>query len=310
MNAITKPPVTAGVHDLSRVDYDADPCPEPSLSSSIAKILLTKSPAHARLAHPRLNPAFEPDNDRKYDLGSLAHAMMLGEHDRIVAIDAADYRTDAAKSARDAALALGKVPALAKVVAQAEKMAAAARRQLDASEHGEAFTNGKPEQTLVWQMGDVWCRSRLDWVPRNGAAQRWYDYKTTGASANPLEWWRTMYNTGGDVQEAFYRAGIKAVFGTAFVDFLFVVQETEPPYALSVCALSGEAQALADDKVARAVGIWGWCLKNDRWPGYSRETAYLFPPKWEQTREEDVQLQHAGKPTEALKQKMIEWMAP
>lgn len=308
MNVAVKP-LAPGVYDMDRATYDQDPCMEPSLSSSIAKIILTRSPAHARLAHPRLNPAFERSDDRKFDLGSLAHAVLLGERDRIVSIDADSYRTNAAKEARDEALAAGLVPALAHVVDQAEKMAAAARRQLDASDHGEAFTDGKPEQTMIWQDGGVWCRSRLDWLP-NEPGPRWYDYKTTAASANPLEWWRTMYNTGGDVQEAFYRRGIQATFGLPFVELLFVVQEAEPPYALSVCALSGEAQALADDKVARALGTWGWCLKNDRWPGYPRDTAYLFPPRWEQNREEDVAVLTQGKPAKDMVQKMIEWMAP
>lgn len=309
MNQITKPPITKGVHNLSREDYDADPAPEPSLSSSIAKLLINRSPAHARLAHPRLNPEHEQTHDRKYDLGTLCHAMLLGEQHKIVAIDAADFRTKAAKAAREEALEEGRVPALAHMVEQANTMAKSARRQLDASEHKDAFQEGVPEQTLVWQEGAVWCRARLDWLPHD-QTPIFYDYKTTGASANPIEWERTLYNTGGDIQEAFYRRGIQAVFGHPFVQFFFVVQETEPPYALSVCALSGEAQALADQKVMRAIGIWNWCLEHKRWPGYSRETAYIFPPVWEQRREEDVQLQHQGKPTERMKKLLIEWMSP
>ena len=46
--------------DISAEAYHADPAPEPSLSSSVAKILVNLSPAHARIAHPRLNPDYRP----------------------------------------------------------------------------------------------------------------------------------------------------------------------------------------------------------------------------------------------------------
>ena len=42
----------AGIYTLSAEAYHADPCPEPSLSASIANVLLQRSPAHARIQHP------------------------------------------------------------------------------------------------------------------------------------------------------------------------------------------------------------------------------------------------------------------
>ena len=44
----------AGIHDIPPREYHADPCPAPSLSRSIAKLLVERSPAHAYAAHPRL----------------------------------------------------------------------------------------------------------------------------------------------------------------------------------------------------------------------------------------------------------------
>src|SRR5258708_191113 len=69
----------AGLHyDVPAHIYHADCSPEPSLTQSIAKILLNYSPAHARHAHPRLNPDHEPDDSTKYDIGNIAHRLILG----------------------------------------------------------------------------------------------------------------------------------------------------------------------------------------------------------------------------------------
>ena len=52
----------AGLHlGVIEAEYHADPAPEPSLSRSLAHTLLTRSPRHAWQAHPRLNPAWLPD---------------------------------------------------------------------------------------------------------------------------------------------------------------------------------------------------------------------------------------------------------
>lgn len=58
--------IDVGVHDLDESTYHADPCAAPSLSSSIAKVLLFKSPLHARYCHPKLNPQHQSEEkDRK-----------------------------------------------------------------------------------------------------------------------------------------------------------------------------------------------------------------------------------------------------
>lgn len=85
MTRITVP----GVYpDIPEADYHADPCPTPSLSSSIGKELVNRSPWHAWTKHPRLNPEVEPDNRASFDLGSAAHAFMLADKQRFKIIDA------------------------------------------------------------------------------------------------------------------------------------------------------------------------------------------------------------------------------
>ena len=47
-----------GIYGMSEDCYHADPADAPSLSASIAKILIAETPLHAWTAHPKLNPNF------------------------------------------------------------------------------------------------------------------------------------------------------------------------------------------------------------------------------------------------------------
>lgn len=272
-----------GIYTIPAETYHADPCPAPSLSASIARTLLAQSPWHAWTLHPRLNPAFAREERETFDLGNAAHALILEGRDGFAIIDAPDWRTKAAQTARDAARLAGKLPLLAHRWADVQAMAGAVRRQLDAFEdRPRPLAGGKPEQTLVWQdEGGVWCRARLDWLHEDHRTVD--DLKSTAASANPEAWSRTMYGAGADVQAAFYLRGLKAVTGRDAA-FRFVVVENFEPFALSVLTLAPDALALAERKVAAAIRDWRECLERDRWPGYPTATCWIEAPPWEVAR--------------------------
>jgi hypothetical protein len=231
--------MSIGVFELPADAYHRDPCERPSLSASIANVLCTRSPWHAWHAHPKLNPDWQPVEEQKFDLGTVAHALLLEGEAAIEAVDAADWRTAAAKDARDAARAAGKTPLLVSQLAEVEAMVAAAWQQLEAHNvEPTPFTGGLPEQTVIWEERGVTCRARIDWLHDGNVAIS--DYKTTGRSANPEAYARALFNVGGDVQAAFYVRGIEQTTGVT-PDFRWVVQETYPPYALSAGA--GRARA-------------------------------------------------------------------
>lgn len=269
---------TGGLHVMTAAEYHADPCPSPSLSSTLARVLLAQSSAHAWWAHPRLNPDFTPDEDEKYDVGTAAHALLLEGGGAFEIVPAASWRTRDAKEHRAAALAAGKRPLLAHQWANVQEMVVAARHQLAAHEAPIPFTGGKPEQTLVWREDDVWCRARLDWL--HDGERRIDDYKTTTGTANPEAWSRTLFGAGYDVQAAFYLRGVRALFEVE-ATFRFVVQETAPPYALSVVSLMPEALDCAHRKVEYAIKVWRECMTTGQWPAYPTRTCYAEAPPWE-----------------------------
>lgn len=268
-----------GVYEMSAEDYHADPCEAPSLSSSVAKLLINSTPLHAWTAHPRLNPDAEREDEERFDLGNACHSLILHDPKKFEIIDAPDWRTKQAKDQREAARECGKIPLLAEQWTRVQAMAHSLRLQLARHQDARnAFTNGKPEQTLIWREGETWCRARLDWLPNAG--NFFDDYKSTVVGADPDAFSRNLFNLGYDVQDAFYTRGIRALGLCEKPAFRFIVQETQAPHAISVVALMPSAVDLAAHKVARAIDIWQTCMRTGYWPGYPLRTCYVEAPAW------------------------------
>ena len=266
--------------ELTAADYHADKVSDtPSLSASIASVLVTKSPAHARARHPRLNPDFARVEEQKFDVGNAAHCLFLEGLDRAAVIDAPDWRTKSAKEEREEARAAGLIPLLTEQYAQVAAMVNAVHEQLNAHE-ADLFVAGKPEQTLVWDEDGVTCRARPDWLRDDHTAI--CDLKTTSRSAHPRAYERALFNVGGDVQASFYLRGLQAVTGSLrWADFYWCVVETEPPYALSVIQPAADVLELGQRKVEYAIERWRECLRTDSWPAYSTVVEFANAPEWE-----------------------------
>jgi hypothetical protein len=93
-----------------------------------------------------------------------------------------------------------------------------------------------------------------------------------------------MYGMGADVQVAFYLRGLQLLTGKGMepADWRFVVQESYPPYALSVVSLAPSAMAIANDKVQKAIDLWALCMERDFWPAYPSKVASIEIPTWEE----------------------------
>jgi PDDEXK-like domain of unknown function (DUF3799) len=273
----------SGIYEISAAEYHSDPCPQPSLSSSVAKILLEQSALHAFHAHSRLSPAFERDESSAFDLGSAAHMLLLERRsDGIVIVQADDWRTKVAKESRDLARAEGKFPILAHQYDRADRMVRAAYEFIDTTELAGIFQLGLPERTIVWQEGSIWCRCRPDLMMHvwNGDTPSIVlDYKTT-ENAEPEAFIRQIGRMGYDVQAEFYLRGTKAVTGVEPV-FIFLAQETSTPHACSLISLSNSYRAIAQEKVSRAIRRWTDCMSTGIWPSYGTQLCYAEPKPWE-----------------------------
>lgn len=295
---ITKPGIYT---DMASADYFADPCPSPSLTQSVAKILLDKSPLHAWHAHPRLNPDYRHDDDRKFDVGNIAHALMIGRGKEICVLDFDDWRTKAAKDAREAAK-----PALAvlgKHYSLAARMVKAAREQLDSRGLGHLFRDGDGEVVSAWQEGDVWLRQMIDWLTPDRLT--FADYKTTGESAAGHELGRKMVVDGWPIQAAMGERGLNAIDpdNAGRRKYYFVCQEDETPYALNVVQISAGVMSLGRKRLEIAVQMWRRCFAANRWPGYPTEIVVPEFPGWAEQQWLDREIAEAAQsrvPTENI----------
>lgn len=275
---------TPGIFDLDVATYHADPVVIPSLSAGIAWEILARSPLHAWWKHPRLNPDFAADADKKFDLGTVAHTLIVRKGNHIVTIDAQDYRTADARGQRELALAKGLTPILREQYDRAAAMAEAATRQLRRHELGDVFSqDGIAEPSVIWRdEGDIWCRCRPDWlIAKRGAGidGEWrdvvvYDLKTT-ANAHPNVWRSRVEQIGFCFKAAFYARGLQQVTGCDRITYRWVVIEVEPPHALAVYESDPADLTAAEEDVSNVIAAWGECLKTNVWPAYPPKTMML-----------------------------------
>lgn len=295
-------PLGEGLHDIPGPVYHADPAPYPSLSSSIARLIIKQSARHAWTASAQLNPDWEPTESKVFDIGRAAHRAVLGKGgdyiaypDAVLASNGA-LTTKAAKEFTEWARAKGLTPLKAEDVERIEAMAAAAQLRLD--DMGIKLDPARSELTAIGRVDDVWCRAMVDNAPEkpmqmpDGARLMLIDFKTT-EDASPDACRRSVESYGYDLQMAHYRDTWKAATGEDR-DFLFIFQEKNPPYEIGVVRLLAEAGHSADwledarEKARYARTVWRECLKTGIWPGYPPlimeiGAASFYRQKWQDT---------------------------
>lgn len=266
---------TPGLYELTNEQYHKDPVPEGSLSQSGVKTLL-RSPAHFKHERDHGRPP-----KRAFDVGQAAHNVVLEDSEtQLVVIDAENYRTKAAQEKQASAYAEGKTPLLKHELEQVRAMAAAIRSHPVA---GQLFKPGfgAPEMSAFWQDDEtgVWRRARFDWLPAATPAGRFIipDYKTA-ANGNPLTWGKSAADFGYHIQDAWYCDAVRALGLHEDPSFVFVVQEKDPPYVVTVVQLDADAVALGRNLARKALALYADCARADHWPAYSDEVEQISLP--------------------------------
>lgn len=276
-----EPLFDARVVDCDPEQYHA----RPGLSASIAATLIARSPLHAWSQHPAYGGKGKKAT-KAMDEGTIGHRLVLGKGRDYRALDFDDYRTNAAKAARDAAIADGFVPVLAERLAELQQTADAIRIEL--ARH-RIQLDGQSELCIEWheksESGPVLCRAMLDhvWLERG----RILDLKLV-ADAAPAKVERSAENFGYAIQHAAYTRALAALMPNLAgrVEMLFAFCEKEAPHAVNVCRPDGVFRALGEARWVRAVETWGACVKNNAWPGYGEVFNTLSAPTWALHREE------------------------
>jgi len=256
--------------DIPMDDYVRDPCPEPSASGSALATILNRTPLHAWNEHPRLNPHWSQKYETAFDVGSVAHAMYLeGDEDAVeIVAGFGDWRTKAARDLREEVRAAGKIPLLEHQFEQCKRVAEASERVFPIDR-----TNRRIEHTCAIDDGG-WYRCRPDAFDEHIVGS----YKTT-TNANPDTFGRLALNLGYHVQAYGELTALERLTGRNR-DYLWIVQEIDPPYATSFVELDGAFLALAKAEWDLAFKVWCQCLRDKLWPSYPTTPVRYDPPAW------------------------------
>lgn len=286
----------------------------PLLSQSVAHTLVSKSPRHAWLAHPRLGNRRRAATT-EMDLGTVVHRLLLGKgrgfevaHYREVPdVDPGeepakkgrsrkppepppegpdgvpewkDWRRGDAQSVKAEIASRGLVALLPRELRDAQSLAATFREEI--AKFGIVL-DGANEFALSWNEtasngATVRCRGMLDhW---HESTRTIYDIKVV-RSAHPKAAKSHMYGFGGDIQSEAYTRAIEHwrpdLAGRVRFVFLFCEVSSgvvTPAYP------TGTMRMLGNLRWRRAVDTWEKCLRTGHWPAYVEEPIGIDAPEW------------------------------
>jgi hypothetical protein len=274
--------------DLNEQDYHSQTLlDEPALSYSIAKLLITQTPMHAKYAHPLLGSKTGNKSTRAQDKGTLAHKLILGRGKDIFVMpeEFTDFRK---KAVQDLALeqeSLGKLVVLQSAIDECSQLVTAFGMQMKQTEYADAFYDPdcQSEIAIYWRdlYADILMQGLIDRF--NKKTPIIFDLKvTTDASTKAFE--KKINEMAYHIQNAFYRRGVNTLLPELEnkTRFVFLVIESSPPYALNCIELSGMFESIADLDADKSIDTWQKCLKMNVWPGYMVNALHneAYPPVW------------------------------
>lgn len=232
--------------------------------------LHSKTPAHMRGAEPKAN--------KDLDTGKLLHLAVLQPElvgRRYVVTDPISRSTNAWKEQVARAIADGKQLITTLQYDEAMKMAAVAHRE---SVVRELMQDSIIEQSYYWthEPTGLPVKARPDIYSHR--IKILGDYKTA-RSASPRSFGKSIAEYGYHLQEAIYSDGGRAV-GNEVEGFVFIAQEKEAPYVVSIFELSPEDLAEAQTIYDVAMSRYAKCVRDDHWPAYGEGVQTITMPNW------------------------------
>lgn len=157
----------------------------------------------------------------------------------------------------------------------ATEMAASVKRHPTAK---KLLAKGTAEVTVLWEDAEtgLQCKAKIDWVSHLNYL---VDLKSTD-DARLEEFNRSMTKYGYHRQNAMYVDGYEAVTGSKAKQFIFIVCEKKPPYAVSVFILDPHGVETGREEVRELLHVYKECKENDHWPAYSEQVETISLPTW------------------------------
>lgn len=273
-----------GLYRMPAAVYHADPCPEPSLSSSVAKILVAQSAQHAFVAHPRLGGTVEEsDPTRPKEIGTAVHKLILGHGRDLVVVEADDWKKADARAERTAAYIRGDAPILRPDLDKAEALAGRIRSQIVQIPDCGGFADADTELVAIARdRSGSWYRIMMDAFEHRLGSAVIYDVKTSDQSAAPQDIGRRIEGMAMEVQAAFYTHVIGLLWPQlgGRITFRWIFGENDPPNAVTVAQADGPGLEIGRRKIALALHRWREGMQTGNWPGYPGAIIRADYPEW------------------------------
>jgi hypothetical protein len=269
---------------------------KPALSYSVAKVLLTKTPAAAYAYHRLLGGEKKDPTDAQIR-GIIFDELLLGDgsNSRIAEIDVDSFRTDVAKRKRDDALAAGQIPMLKRKLAEFRQIADEQLRP----KLGNIF--GTTKLRMAWNSGgDVLCHGELDAFNDSGikgeglriegldeGAPVILDVKSCTDAVESSED-RKIYDLDYQLQQASYLDAISMLRPELAdsVQFVFVFYEVSAPFDVRFVMLDRSFAEMGQGQWWQAVQTWRQCLLTNEWPDSGRKIYRVGAPPWAYRKEQ------------------------
>lgn len=134
------------------------------------------------------------------------------------------------------------------------------------------------EASLFWRDPEtgVECRGRPDRIRTDGLI---VDPKTC-QDASPEAFQRAAWNYGYYRQAAFYLDAWQLITGEKPPAFIFIAQESEPPFLTAVYVASPQMVELGRAEIREDLRRFAECLSSDTWPGLPDKPQELTVPAW------------------------------
>lgn len=268
---VTEP---TALYDLDEAVYRADQlCPEPSLSSTLAKTIT--SPGGPAKVHEAMHG--ERVRKAAWDFGTAAHAKILGRGQEVAVIDG-NRNAKAVKEAIAEAEEAGGLVLKSEEARAVDRMADAILANPLAAELLTAG-NGAPEVSMfgIDEATGRWARGRLDFLHSRSLI---VDFKTTIA-ADRSGFERSAWKFGYHIQAAHYLRLAKQL---NLVDddcaYVLIAAEKSAPHLVGVYQLDGDLLEYGDQLVGLAFERWDRCLTLGDWPGLPPVITTIGLPKW------------------------------
>jgi hypothetical protein len=257
------------IKDLPIEEYHSPDCKY--TSSTFLRTLQTKSPAHA-LAEKKA----EKKTKKCFEIGTLIHTLILEPEtfeSRYGVFDG-DFRTKEAKEMK-ADFDSRNITVIK--TGDYENALACAEAMKNFHFYDMIFGHGYPEVSFFAEIDGVKLKARPDWVQESTG--RMFDLKTT-TDASPEAFTKSVGKYGYHVQACLAIRLYEACYGKPCDDYLWVVIEKEPPYAITLNKMSPEMRLNGNLKLNLAIEKYQKCLETGIFEAYSPSINVLELNPW------------------------------